>query len=234
MAGPLSEWVEAEGDAALVVGASARACEEPKQDKRGLAGSLVPLRTQMMEMSYSSAILSTRLLVDRLPCLARDATTDDLYELLFTRAVAHFFDGEEAEARTAFAAAAAIDPSRGWPRRYPPSPKATYLDALREVVAVPPADVASEVPGTLFLDGAPADATTRLHRGGHLLWAEESGGGLWVDIADPAALGPDGLLVTTATMLQQGLLTGEAKYAPWLAALAEAEGWTEVALVSAS
>ena len=234
VAGPLSEWIGVEGGAPVVVGLTTRTCIEPKQDPRGLAGSLLPLREQMMEMSYSSAILRAMLLVDRLPCLARDAQPDDLYELLFTRGIAHFFDGEEAEARSAFAAAAAIDPSREWPRKFPPSPKDTYLDALREVVSEPPALLRSELPGQLFLDGAPVDDTPRLHKGGHLIYDAESDTALWVDVASPAALPPDGLLVTTADLLRDGLITGDVRYLPWLARLAEEEGWTEVALVSAS
>jgi hypothetical protein len=193
----------------------------------------MPMREQMMEMSYDSAILRGKLLIDRLACLADGATQDDLYELPFTLGVAHFFAGDRAAALEAFAAAAALDPSRGWPRRYPPAPKDTYLDALRQVVSEPPAKVVSEVPGELLLDGLPAEGKPRLNKGGHLLWAEETKTSLWVDIQSPGEL-PDGLLVTTAARLQAGLLTGDERYAPWLIALAAEQGWTEVALVSAT
>lgn len=232
VAGPLSEWIGVAPEAAVVVGARVTACKEDGQDKRGLGGSMVPLRDQMMEMSYDSAILRSRLLVDRLPCLAEGATTDDLYELLFTRAIAHFFAGEEAAAQHGFAAAAAIDPARDWPKRYPPKPKSLYLDALRDVVAEPPAPVLNEITSGALLDGAPITPNTRLHKGGHLLWVEESGTALWLELDSPAALGDEGLLVTTAANLQDGLLTGDSRYKRWLVDLAEAQGWTEVALVS--
>ena len=228
-AGLVWDFIDVGGSKAVVVGAPAQRCAKPAP--RPLRGELLVVRTSMLDMEYGGALEAIDQITARIACYAEDATPDDLYELYFLRGMAAFNEDQAAEARRSFGQAAALDPSRPWPTEYPPTAQTVYLDALRDAVAQPPAALVREVEGGVSLNGSADDGTPRLLIGGHLLWAETSRTGLWVQV--PGAGVPEqGVLLTTAVTLISGLLAGNNRYAPWLAAGAAAEGWDEVALVS--
>ncbi len=228
-AGLIWDRLDVGGNKAVVVGAPAQRCA--KEAPRPLRGELLVVRTSMLDMEYGGALDAIDAIASRIACYAEDASAEDLYELYFLRGMAAFNEDKPAEARRSFGQAAALDPSRAWPSEYPPTAQTVYLDALRDAVAKPPAALVRELEGGVSLNGSADDGTPRLLVGGHLLWADSSRSGLWVSV--PAAGVPEqGIILTTAVKLMDGLLAGNNRYAPWLGALAAAEGWDEVALVS--
>ena len=230
--GPLYEFLGANGDAAVVVGAPATDCADPGVRRRSLKGELLRVRQAMLDMSYDAAMRDIDEIATRLPCLASDAGRDELYELFFSRGVAGFFERDEAGARAAFRQAAAIEPGREWPSHYPPTPQPLFLEALRELLAQPPAPLVSEVDGVPMLDGLPDDGSPRLLAGHHLLYVASSHSGLWVNVPPLDQLPAQGLLLTTAVQLANGLMRGEERYAPWLQSRMTERGWDDVVVVS--
>ena len=73
----------------------------------------------------------------------------------------------------------------------------------------------------------------RLYPGGHLIWVTSQATGFWVDVPAIDELPPEGLVVTTAGKLRDGLIRGDARYTPWIAMKAAEKGWDEVLFVGA-
>ena len=98
--------------------------------------------------------------------------------------------------------------------------------------ASPPATLVVELDGEVMHNGTPADGSPRMLAGGHLLWMPATETGMWVTVPPREQLPELGVLITSAGQLREGLMSGNDRYAPWLKAVAEAEGWDDLVLVS--
>lgn len=231
VAGPINDWIGVPDDQPVVVGVEATRCAPDERRSRPLKGYLVHVRSMMAEMSYSDALSSIDQVIEKLPCLAENAETEDIYTVFFLQGVARFFERDEAGAEESFAAAAAISPGREWPKDWPPTPEPVYLRALRRVSATPPAPLDAEIEGEILVNGQPDDGIPRLAAGGHLLWLPAFETGMWIEVPPLTELSRQEVLVTTAGQLRDGLLSGQERYAPWIEAVAAKEAWEDVVLV---
>ncbi len=203
-----------EPGAPVVVGTVGRACTSAAEP---LDRVLTQARLQVLELEYASALTSLTAAVDQLPCGAESASRDHLFELFFLQGYMHFNEGQQDDARAAFAQAAAIDRNRDWPKEYPPTAKTAYLEGLQQAVGGDPATLRAET-DALSIDGATVDVTAppALVEGGHLVVV--SGRALWVTVGPRAERPAAGLLVTTSDRLAGGIAAGNDAYAPWLVA----------------
>ncbi len=229
--GPLAARIGLDDSTAVAIGAPYVTCDEPAQ--RALKGEFLRVDEQMTDMEYRAVRATIDEIVSRIACYGADASRDDLFTLFFTQGMAAFYEGDSAEAQTAFSRATAIDPSRPWPKDYSASAKPLYDEALRIMTASPPARVNEQVPGDVNVDGGKDYGNPRLYPGGHLVFVPSSTTSMWVTIPRMPPLSPDGLIIATAADLQTGLLAGDDRYGPWLSEVAQAEGWTQIVLVSA-
>lgn len=202
-------------DGPLVVGASLRRCPAdaaPPED-------ITALRGLVDRMDYAGARAALTARAAALPCGA--AGPDDAYEIFFLTGIAAFFEGDEASARDAFSAAAALDPTRAWNDRFPPAPKPVFLEALQAIIAA--GTVALSVDGyTASLDGrAVPDA---VGRSGHWLTLNAVDG--WLEPAPDAAA----VRIQSPAAWQSGVLAGDTGALEILREVAAREGWTSVAL----
>ena len=228
--GPLAAQIGVKGATAVAVGAPSVGCEKPA--KRPLKGEFLMVDRQMSEMEYATVRVTIDKIVEQIACYGVDASRDDLYTLFFTQAMAAYYDEDSVGTQKAFSQAVAIDPSRPWPQQYPPTAKPLYDEALRIMTASAPSKVVASVAGEVRVNGEKDYGKPVLYPGGHLVFVPESSTSLWVTIPRAPAMSEDGLLITTSAELLLGLLGGNDKYGPWLAALAQKEGWAEVALAS--
>jgi hypothetical protein len=232
VAGPIQDWIGVADNVPVPVGATeVRRCDEDRR-KRPLKGYLIGIENSMADMSYRDALRDIETVVDKLPCLAEKATADDIYTLFFLQGVASFFEDDRDGARESFARAAATAPGREWPVDWPPTPQPVYLEALRQVTANPPAALVVEIDGKVIHNGTLADASPRLLAGGHMLWMPATETGMWITVPPRPDLPENGVLLTSAGRLREGLLAGDARYAPWLQTVADKEGWDDIVLVS--
>jgi len=226
----LDSLFDVEPGTAIAVGAPFVRCTA--EVKRTLRGELLQVDQAMTDMEYRAASAVIDTIVARIACYAADASREDLYELFFTQGMAAFFAGDTARAQDAFSQATAIDPSRPWPREFPPTAKPLYDEALRLMTASPPARVADAVPGDVHVDGRRDYGNPRLYPGGHLVFVPGSTSSLWVTIPRMPPLSPDGLIIATAADVRAGVLAGDDRFGPWLVQASEAEGWTEIVVVT--
>jgi hypothetical protein len=229
--GPLASRIGLDDTTAVAIGAPYVTCAEPAE--RALKGEFLRVDEQMTDMEYRAVRQTIEEIVRRIACYGADASRDDLFTLFFTQGMAAFYEGDTAEAQTAFSRATAIDPSRPWPKDYSATAKPLYDEALRIMTASPPGRVNELVPGDVNVDGGRDYGNPRLYPGGHLVFVPSSTTSMWVTIPRMPALSSDGLIIATAADLQAGLLAGDDRYGPWLSEVAQAEGWTQIALVSA-
>lgn len=232
VAGPIADWIGVPDNMPMVVGAtSVVRCDEDQRSKP-MKGYLIGIENAMADMSYTDALRNIEVVAEKVPCLASNATQDDIYSLYFLAGVAKYFEDDRAGAEASFARAAAIAPGRDWPTDWPPTPQPTYLSALRSVTANPPASLTVEMDGTVIHNGIEHDGSPRMLAGGHLLFVESTNSGFWIEVPPRDALPEQGILLTTAGQLREGLMVGDEKYAPWIDAVAKAEEWDDVVLVS--
>ena len=178
IAGPLADRT-GRSEAVLVIGAPAMRCSGDDGSERPLAGVMVAVREEILNMDYGPALERLDAAVAALPCRAEDASADELYSLFFLQGFVHFNEGREDGAREAFRRAAAIDPSRPWGNEYPPKPKEVYLEALQEVAGKLPSSVDARV-DAVQIDGAPFAGVGPVRAGGHLFGI--GGEAWWVEV----------------------------------------------------
>lgn len=231
-AGPISDWIGVPDNEPVPVGPATLSRCEGERRKRPLKGYLIGIENSMADMSYSDAIRDVDSVIRKLPCLAELAAPDDIYNLFFLQGVAKYFEGNKEGAMAAFAMAAAIAPGREWPDDWPPTPQPTYLEALRQVNASPPANLVVELDDKVIHNGIESDDSPRLLAGGHLLWIPKTETGMWITVPIREELPEQGVLITSGGQLRKGLMTGQPQYAPWIQAVADKEGWEDVVLVS--
>jgi hypothetical protein len=232
VAGPIADWIGVPDNEPVAVGATTLTRCTGERRKRPLKGYLIGIENSMADMSYRDAIRDIDSVISKLPCLAEMAAPDDIYNLFFLKGVAQYFEDNKDGAMASFARAAAIAPGREWPDDWPPTPQPTYLEALRKVNASPPADLVVELDDTVLHNGIAADGSPRLLAGGHLLWIPKTETGVWITVPSREELPEQGLIITSGGQLRAGLMAGEIRYAPWIQAVADKEGWEDVVLVS--
>ncbi len=197
-----------------------------------LADQLVTVRELATEMDYGRAVAHIEQTASSLPCFADDATPEELFELYVRGGIASFHNDQFERARAFFARAAALNPSRTWPREYHPTPKTLYMEAFQGVLSNPPANLSNEVGGPIVLDGAEWGGEPRLYLGSHILWVEDRSEGIALEVPQRDALANGEIVLTTGAQVVQGLLHGEARYGSVLSRVADGNGWGEVVLVS--
>lgn len=216
----------------LVVGADAELVAQGLSLQRcvGEAGELSPVlgvaRIQVLEMEFASARAALEGAAAALPCGARDATREQMFELFFLQGLAAFNGGNEAAAKAGFAAAAAVSSSQPWPPSYPPTAKVLFLEALQAALSSKATVVDTDLTD-LWVDGEVAENLrgVPLLAGQHVL--------RWGDDVVLATASPEGGVarVTTAGTLRSWLETGAEPAGPWLAGFAQANNWDRVLLL---
>jgi hypothetical protein len=227
--GSLADAIGRDGDLPVLFGAEVKPCSDPQPGGKPVGGVVVMAREEILNMSYTQGLLRMQRAIDALPCNAEGAETDHLYELFFLQGITHYFEGRSGQAKASLSQATAIDPARPWDEGWPPSPKPTFLEALQEMLEADPTPLRVEV-DDLVVDGRPTERgrAHTIRPGGHLL--QVGNDTLWVTVGQEKTL--SGVVVTTASQLSAGLLSGDGSYSPWVAEKAKAEGWDEVAVLS--
>ncbi len=229
VAGGVADQIGGPPGGLAIVGTAGRRCSGEAPDGRDLGAMLVPLRLQLLEMDYAGATRVLDDLTTRLPCRATSAGRSELWEIFFLKGLAAWNDGKKAEARAAFAQAAALDPAQPWPTSYPPTAKETYFEAIQAAVTTRSVQLRTDVDG-VTLDGRTLSIGTpqTVYTGGHLV--RRGGDAMWLTVAPGPETRPE-LLVTSADQLIEGLFTGNPSYRPWLVDLAATRGWGDILLV---
>lgn len=231
VAGPLSQYAGDRAEATVVFGAFPERCVDPPTGGRPIGGVVVMAREEIFNMNYASALERLDAAAAALPCNADAAETGHLYDVFFLRGYAYYQAGRVAEARRSFSQAAAIDPSRPWSDAFPPTPKATYLEALQDLLESEPAPLRVEV-ADLVLDGRKLERGRphTVRPGYHLV--QSASDVLWVRVPSEDQRAPSGVVVTTSERLTEGLVAGDNAYAPWLREVADANGWSGVIIAT--
>jgi hypothetical protein len=223
VAGPASDLVVGADMELVAQGIELQRCPA----ETGALGPVVGVaRIQILEMEYASATGALEGAAKGLPCGARDATREDIFELFFLQGLAAFNDGREDDARAAFSAAAAVSVSQPWPSNHPPTAKALYLESLQGALSSKTTVVDTDLTD-LLLDGEVAENQrgVNLLAGRHLLRHGD-------DVALATATTDGGSArMTTAGTLRSWLDNGADEAGPWLAEMARAREWDRVVLL---
>ncbi len=232
--GSLDDLMKLGDDDVLLLGVGVETCRTPDKQFNSLTSELVAIRELLDQMDYTPIFTKASLARKKLPCIAAGAKTQDIYDLFFYGGLAAGFGGDEEAAREWFAAAAAIAPSKEWPTRYPPTLRPLYLEGLQKAIRTPPANLDRDLEGDIVIDGASWNGGPVLFPGGHLIWVTSRKTGFWVDVPPIDELPENGILVTTAAKLKDGLFRGDERYVRWIQDKAREKGWDEVLFVGAS
>lgn len=227
IAGALEGLVEGAPEALALAGGAVSLCGQPESESVG--GVVTAAAEDVIMMDYVPAAERLDAVIATLPCGTNEATRDDLYALHFLRGQSAFLSGDPETAATAFTQAVVLDPKRPWDERQPPAMKDAYFAALQTVFDQEPLTFVAEIEG-VTVDGAPMEvgAKTTLLPGRHFVGY----GGQVVAFQVPALADRADGLATTNELLVAGLAAGESRYAPWLASLAAARGWTDVVVLT--
>ncbi|MCO4773555.1 MAG: hypothetical protein KDA24_26215 [Deltaproteobacteria bacterium] len=231
LGGALAEALGVSEKDLVVMGAPVTRCHSSNADS--IEKQLFGVRTLVDDMDYGRARAAIETIADGLPCLAETVETEALFDLYLLGGIAAFYDDQMDRAADFFARAAALDPARPWPNEYPPAPKAVYLESFKDALASPPANFRSEFEGTVRLDGRVWTGEPRLYVGSHIVWVEELGLGVGIEVPARTELPNGEIVLTSGARLEAGLLAGAMTYEPLLHDLAEASSWDSAVLVSA-
>jgi len=230
LGGALAETLNVADDDLVVISATAELCTE--EATRPLDAELVGLRSIVDDMDYGKAGDTVDALLTRLPCLAANSTSEQLFDVYLLGGIAAFYDSDPKRSSEYFARAAALDPSRPWPADYPPAPATAYLSAFKEVMASPPGNLRAKVSGDILLDGKKWEGEPRLYAGRHLIWVQGVRKGAVIDVAQRSALPNGEVVVTSGGALVSGLLQGDEHLEPRLYQLLREASWDRAVLAS--
>lgn len=219
---------ELAGDGAVIVGAATTPCTGAETPM--LLPLLMGAQDAVINMEYGDALSQLGSIDQHMPCIAKDASRDQLYELYFLQGYAHFEEGHTEDALSDFTVAASLDPKRAWDPTYPPGAKELYLSALQDVFERQRLGVRVEVESALIDGDAVGLATkARVIAGTHVVRIGDDV--FLAEVSNDEARAHEDVVLTTSRKLVAGLQAGEERYAPWLADLAEGRSWGDSVLV---
>lgn len=203
-------------EALQVVGLSTTRCQV---ERTAVGEVVIRAKAAIDEMEYSSVAAALTEASSYLPCGAKGVTRDALYALHFLNGLAAFNRGDANSARTAFTAAAVIDPGLAWPSEYPPTAQPLFLEALQAALRSP-AVVFTSVPAGLVVDGAAvaADTPLSLVPGPHVLQLHDA----VLSVVVPP--GAKGHALAVGQDLALGVTQGTPLSARWFAEASSARG----------
>ena len=182
---------------------------------------------------FSMAAEALRALRVQLPCLDETIEPERLHRLHLLEGVASWYVGERNAGHTAFERAVVLNESYRWAGEFGPRPQELHVQAMRAVLARPPATLALAWSGDNIrasLDGLPIELTEgwgqiEVRAGEHLLLVQPVDGPAWRAVVE---LDGETVIVERQAFLSgmAALETGEAAYqGPGRPVLAALSNW---------